>query len=100
MDEFDWDDGNAPKIEQRYSIEEVEFALIFENPVLVRTDEVDGEVRRRVASLTQDGERITIVYTLRKVRGGIKIRPLSAFPTTSAWEVRAFEKGHPRAPLP
>ena len=93
---FQWDRWNADKIEERYSLDEVEFALMFGGPVLVSSvlDE-RGELRRRVVVEGPTGQLMGIVYV---VRDG-EVRPLSAFPADTVWEARAFKKGFPPAQL-
>lgn len=93
MTDFQWDRWNAEKIEERYELEEVEYALLFGGPVLVRVAHDDrGELRRRVVARGRDGRLMGIVYVVREGR----VRPLSAFPATTFWERRAYASRHPR----
>ncbi len=93
--EFQWDAGNRPKIEQRFSCEEIEDALMFGEPVLYLSWEDGEEWRYRVVTAHVLGDLLGIVFVLR----GGAVRPFSAFYVTSKDEERAWKRRKPKPPL-
>jgi len=78
--DFDWDEGNAEKNE-KHGVSRREIERIFLNrPLLVTPDPLHSQMEDRFAALgvTDEGRRLTVVFTLRDGRS--KIRPISARP--------------------
>lgn len=73
---FDWDGGNQPKIERRYSREEVESVFADPGRIDSRAYDKDGERRRALVGRTNQGRIVFVAYTER----GDLIRILSARP--------------------
>lgn len=74
---FDWDSGNAPKLEERHKVTPGECEQVFfQDPLLIAPDHKHSKGEERWAALgrTADGRALAIVFTLR----GDRIRPLSA----------------------
>lgn len=93
--DFQWDDGNRPKIEERFTSDEIEDALMYGSPVLYRSWEEDGENRYRVVAVHTLGDLLGIVFVLRDGA----VRPFSAFYSTSQEEERAWKRRKPKPPL-
>lgn len=74
---FDWDQGNAPKIQVRHGVLPGECEQVFFNePLLIAPDarHSEGEERWAAWGRTVEGRALAIVFTLR----GDRIRPISA----------------------
>lgn len=74
---FDWDAGNAPKLQERHGVTVGECEQVFfREPLLVAPDSRHSQHEERWAALgrTAGGRSLAIVFTLR----GELIRPLSA----------------------
>ena len=74
---FDWDSGNAPKLEQRHGVTPGECEQVFfREPLLIAPNHKHSISEERWAAwgCTADGRALAIVFTLR----GDRIRPLSA----------------------
>jgi uncharacterized protein len=74
---FDWDAGNAPKLQERHGVTPGECEQVFfREPLLVAPDARHSQHEEGWAALgrTADGRPLVIVFTLR----GELIRPLSA----------------------
>ncbi len=76
---FDWDEGNAPKIQARHPVTPGECEQIFfHEPLLIIPDAGHSTTERRWVALgrTSEGRTLTVIFTIR----GELIRPLSARP--------------------
>jgi uncharacterized DUF497 family protein len=74
---FEWDVGNAPKVQARHGVTPGECEQVFfHEPILIAADPRHSLVEERWAALgrTADDRTLAIVFTLRDDR----IRPLSA----------------------
>lgn len=74
---FDWDAGNAPKIERRHDVTQGECEQVFfGEPLLIAPDAKYSASEERWAAwgCTREGRRLAVVFTLR----GERIRPISA----------------------
>lgn len=74
---FDWDDGNAPKLQARHGVSPAECEQVFFNePLVIGEDAAHsiGEVRWAAWGRTAAGRFLAVVFTLR----GDRIRSLSA----------------------
>ncbi len=74
---FEWDAGNAPKLQERHGVTAGECEQVFfQEPLLVAPDPRHSQDEERWAALgrTADGRSLAIVFTLR----GELIRPLFA----------------------
>ena len=77
---FDWDAGNARKNE-KHGVSPVEIERVFVNrPLLIAADHQHSQTEERFAALgiTDEGRRLTVVFTLREEKS--RIRPISARP--------------------
>lgn len=75
---FDWDDGNWPKCAKHgLSKAEIEHALSHQPAVLPDRGGGD-EVRFNAIGQNAEGRRLFVVFALRKVRGDMLVRPISA----------------------
>ena len=73
---FEWDDGNAPKIQARHGVSQGECEQVFfSEPLLVASDPKHSASEQRWAAWgrTFEGRALAIVFTLR----GDRIRPIS-----------------------
>ena len=76
---FDWDDGNRQKCQKHgVSIEEIE--SVFANDPVVYRDEIHSrdEERWQAIGRTLRGRAVFVVFTIRQVHEGWRIRPVSA----------------------
>lgn len=74
---FDWDDGNWPKCGKHgVSREEIEQVLLG-TPVVMAAPHPD-EARMQAIGKTEAGRYVFLVFTLRKIDGKTKLRPISA----------------------
>lgn len=76
---FDWDEGNRSKCEKHgVSIAEIE-DLFARDALAVRPDPAHsvGEVRFQAIGITPAGRHVFLVYTLRLVAEGPRVRPIS-----------------------
>ena len=74
---FQWDEGNAPKVEARHGVTPGECEQVFfHEPLLIASDPRHSKVEERWAAWgrTAEGRTLAVVFTLR----GDRIRPLSA----------------------
>lgn len=74
---FDWDTGNASKLEERHHVTPGECEQVFfQEPLLVVSDAKHSQAEERWAAWgrTADGRALAVVFTLR----GERIRPISA----------------------
>jgi hypothetical protein len=74
---FEWDEGNAPKVEARHGVTPGECEQVFfHEPLLVAPDPRHSRAEARWAALgrTAGGRTVSVIFTLR----GDRIRPLSA----------------------
>ena len=74
---FDWDEGNAPKVEARHGVTPGECEQVFfHEPLLIASDPRHSKAEERWAAWgrTAEGRTLAIVFTLR----GDRIRPVSA----------------------
>lgn len=79
--EFEWDEGNSTKswIKHRVSAKEQEQAFFVKKKIVIE-DKKHSEIERRflLYSRTNKRRRIIVAFTIRKVDGKDKIRPISA----------------------
>jgi uncharacterized DUF497 family protein len=76
---FDWDDGNRSKCQKHgVSVETVEH--IFHRGLMILPDEAHSltEQRFRAIGYSGEGRALFIVFTIRRRRGEVLIRPISA----------------------
>jgi len=76
---FDWDDGNRSKCQKHgVSVETVEH--IFHRGLMIFPDEAHSltEQRFRAIGYSGEGRALFIVFTIRRRRGEVLIRPISA----------------------
>lgn len=74
---FEWDAGNAPKVEERHQVTPGECEQVFfQEPLLIAPDPGHSRTEPRWATWgrTVDGRMLAVIFTLR----GDRIRPLSA----------------------
>lgn len=74
---FDWDAGNAPKLQARHQVTPGECEQVFFHEPLLIASDVDHSTREErwaAWGRTADGRALAVVFTLR----GELIRPLSA----------------------
>jgi uncharacterized DUF497 family protein len=73
---FEWDEGNQPKIEQRFPRDEVE--SVFFDPARIERAAYTSDDEQRYGTVGQSnsGHLICIIFTYR----GPRIRPISARP--------------------
>lgn len=74
---FEWDAGNAPKVETRYRVTMGECEQVFfHEPLLIAPDVPHSVTEERWAAWgrTAEGRALAVVFTLRQDR----IRPISA----------------------
>jgi uncharacterized DUF497 family protein len=87
---FDWDVGNGPKIEQRFSRDEVESVFADPGRIDSRAYDKDGERRSALVGRTGQGRIIFVAYTLR----GDRIRIISARPAR-IYEREQYREANP-----
>lgn len=76
---FDWDEGNAPKVEARHTVTRGECEQVFfHEPLVIVPDPGHSKTEPRWAALgrTTAGRSLTVIFTIR----GELNRPLSARP--------------------
>ncbi len=74
---FDWDEGNAPKLQARHRVSPAECEQVFFNePLVIAEDAAHSSAEQRWAAWgrTAEGRALVVVFTLR----GERIRPVSA----------------------
>jgi len=74
---FEWDRGNAPKVQARHGVTTGECEQVFfHEPLLIAPDAPHSRTEERWAAWgrTAEGRTLAVVFTLRRDR----IRPLSA----------------------
>jgi uncharacterized protein len=77
---FEWDEGNSKKCQEHgVSIGEIEYVLAHAE-TLIRPDpkHARGEARLLAIGRTEDGRYTFVVFTPRRRRPGIRLRPISA----------------------
>jgi len=88
---FDWDEANIDKNEE-HGVSSGEVEQVFMNrPLRIVPDALHSQSEERFAAfgMTDEGELLTVVFTLRE--SGSKIRPISARPMDRK-ERGAYEK--------
>jgi hypothetical protein len=76
---FDWDDGNRSKCQKPgVSVETVEY--IFDSGLMILPDEAHSltEQRFRAIGYSAEGRALFVVFTIRRRRSEVLIRPISA----------------------
>jgi uncharacterized DUF497 family protein len=74
---FDWDDHNLAKCVARVPRPEIE--RLFGDPATyIAGDPHIGEMRYRAMGRNSLGRPLFVVFTLRRIGGGLVIRPISA----------------------
>jgi uncharacterized DUF497 family protein len=76
---FDWDDGNRTKCQKHgVSVDTVE--RVFNRGVMILPDDAHSltEQRFRGVGYSAQGRALFVVFTIRRPRGEVLIRPISA----------------------
>lgn len=78
IDEFDWDEGNVPKILRRHEVDPKECEEVFLNGSMIRPDIKHSVTEQRFIAFghTNNDRKLMIVFTVRNR----KIRVISARP--------------------
>ena len=75
---FDWDAGNRAKCEKHgVSVETLEG--VFNGSLMVLPDETHSQSERRFRGIgySEQGRAVFVVFTIRRLRGQVLIRPIS-----------------------
>lgn len=92
---FDWDRGNRTKC-RKHGLSVAAIESVFRGAVAILPDSAHSlhEPRYRAIGRTAEGRPVFIVFTLRRRRGDVLIRPISAR-YMHIKEVQAYEKENP-----
>jgi uncharacterized DUF497 family protein len=74
---FDWDEHNLAKCVARVPRAEIE-RMFGDRATYLAVDPHMGETRYRAMGRSTSGRPLFIVFTLRRIAGGLVIRPISA----------------------
>jgi hypothetical protein len=79
IDGFDWDRGNREKC-QKHGVSAAEIEALFAGELTIFPDEGHSRDEERIKAIgrTAKGRCVFLVYTVRKRRGKLLIRPISA----------------------
>lgn len=92
---FDWDNGNRAKCE-KHGLSVAMIEDLFARPLAVLPDAAHSQSEKRFRAIghTDKGRGVFIVFTFRKKRNEVLIRPISARYMHQK-EVDAYEKENP-----
>jgi len=76
---FDWDEGNRSKC-QKHGVSVLDIESLFDRPIATFPDPGHSaeETRFKAIGRTYDGRFVFLVFTWRKAKDGLLIRPISA----------------------
>ncbi|HEY1778862.1 MAG TPA: BrnT family toxin [Roseiarcus sp.] len=84
MPKFDWDEGNRNKRAARVPIKEIEDVLSDPETIVTpqfalstRDDPDAEETRYRATGKNREGRGVFVVFTMRSVEDGLRLRPVS-----------------------
>lgn len=74
---FEWDDGNWPKC-GKHGVSRAEIEEVFAGTPAVLADPFPDEGRLRAIGKSVTGRYVFVVFMLREIDGGTRLRPISA----------------------
>src|SRR5579863_9510535 len=76
---FDWDQGNRAKC-QKHGVSVETLERIFGRGLMILPDDAHSQTERRFRGIghSDQGRAIFVVFTIRRPRGEVLIRPISA----------------------
>jgi hypothetical protein len=76
---FDWDSANLAKC-RKHGVSTELIESLFDRPIAILPDEAHSQLERRFRAIgkTEDGRAVFVVFTLRRRKDELLIRPISA----------------------
>jgi len=76
---FDWDVGNRAKC-QKHGVSVETLEQVFTRGLMILPDDAHSQIERRFRAIgySDQGRALFVVFTIRRPRGEILIRPISA----------------------